>query len=78
MNEEDVFWLKQPWTAHGKTYPAGTIYIRSQRNTVSNLENLASELGLTFEGVTEEPTGDALKMQPVKIGLWDRYGGSMQ
>jgi len=78
MDDEEIFWLKQRWTTNGKTYPAGTIYIRSQRNTVSKLESLAAELGLTFEGTAEEPTGDALKIQPMKIGLWDRYGGSMQ
>ena len=41
------------------------------------LEEMASELGLDFTGVASHPADRALKLQPVKIGLWDRYGGSM-
>ncbi len=74
---EDVFWLTEDVTVGGETYSAGTIYIRSKRSTAGRLEPLASELGLSFTGVSERPRSEALKMQRVRIGLWDRYGGSM-
>ena len=74
---EDVFWLTENVTVGGAAYPAGTIYIRSKRSTAGRLEPLASELGLTFTGVSESPRSEALKMKEVRIGLWDQYGGSM-
>jgi hypothetical protein len=74
---EDVFWLTEAVTVGGETYPAGTIYIESKRSTAGRLAPLASELGLSFIGVSESPRSEALKMQRVRVGLWDRYGGSM-
>jgi len=74
---EDVFWLTENVTVGGETYPAGTIYIRSKSSTAERLEPLASEFGLSFTGVSEKPRSEALKMRRVRIGLWDRYGGSM-
>ena len=35
------------------------------------------ELGLSFDGVSAAPSAEALKLNKVRIGLWDRYGGSM-
>jgi hypothetical protein len=32
---------------------------------------------LTFDAVAARPAGDAMKLKPVRIGLWDQYGGSM-
>src|SRR6201999_4324232 len=37
---------------------------------------LASELGLNFTGIAATPQGEAFKLRPVRVGLWDRYGGS--
>lgn len=74
---EDVFWLTENVMVGGETYPAGTIYIRSKRSTAGRLEPLASELGVNFTGVLERPRSEALKMQRARVGLWDRFGGSM-
>jgi hypothetical protein len=76
-NKEDVFWLKQEFQAQGKSYPAGTIFIPAKPTTLSRLEKLAKDIGLSFEGVKSKPTGKAFKLRPVRIGLWDSYGGSM-
>jgi hypothetical protein len=76
-NGEDVYWLRQEVQANGKTYPAGTVYINAKASTLGQLEQMASELGLDFDGVPSAPASDALKMRTVKVGLWDRYGGSM-
>jgi hypothetical protein len=38
---------------------------------------LADEIGLNFQGIPGKPDGEALKLKPIRIGLWDRYGGSM-
>jgi len=76
-NDEDVYWLREPTEAAGATRGPGTMYIPTGPTTVDTLRVAATELGLTFIGVREPPTGPALELRPVRIGLWDRYGGSM-
>jgi hypothetical protein len=73
---QDVYWLKSDFAANGKTYPAGTIYIPAKPSTAASVRVLAAELGLTFDGTNVKPRGEALKLRPVRVGLWDRYGGS--
>ncbi len=73
----EVSWLKSPTTANGKTYPAGTMFIPAMPNTLPILRALASETGLSFDGVAREPSGMRMKLRPIRIGLWDEYGGSM-
>lgn len=74
---EDVYWLKQPLSANGKTYSPGTIYLPAKTSTLILSQKLAREIGLNFEGISARPAGEALKLRPLRIGLWDRYGGSM-
>ena len=73
----DVYWLKSPLNANGKSYAAGTFYIASKGNTTQMLQTLAKEKGLSFDGTSARPGSDALKLQPKRIALWDQYGGSM-
>jgi Zinc carboxypeptidase len=73
---EEVYWLGKELTANGKSYAAGTIYIPAKASTAASVDKLARELGLGFEAIAAKPTGEALKLRPVKVGLWDRYGGS--
>ena len=74
---EDVYWLKQPFDLNGRADGPGTIYIPSKTTTLTKLKKLADEVGLNFEGIPVKPDGEALKLKPLRIGLWDRYGGSM-
>jgi len=71
-----VFWLTGPLQANGKTYPAGTIYIPRTPASLPVLRQAATDLGLSFDGVGKAPNG-TMRVQPVRVGLWDRYGGSM-
>ena len=32
---------------------------------------------MNIDAVSAKPTGEALKLKPMRIALWDRYGGSM-
>ncbi len=75
--KSDVFWLKQPLVVGGKTYPAGTFYIPTSSAAQPLLTKLATQVGLNFEGVTSKPAVEAFKLKPLRIALWDRYGGSM-
>jgi hypothetical protein len=67
-------WYTEPVTQGQTTFEAGALYLETDRATV---EALASEKGLDFWGVARAPSGEAMELEPVKIGLWDRYGGSM-
>jgi hypothetical protein len=44
---------------------------------VSALEKAAKELGLKIDGAATAPKGEAFALRPLRIGLWDTYGGSM-
>jgi hypothetical protein len=74
---EDVYWLKSPATVDGKTYAAGAMFIPAKASTQAIVQKLAADKGLTFGAVASRPAGDAMKLKPVRIGLWDQYGGSM-
>ena len=75
---QDVFWLSSPLTVKGKTYPVGTIYIPAKSTTAPVVKKLASEVGLNFVAISSKPKGEAFKLRPVRVALWDRYGGSME
>ena len=53
------------------------MYVTAKASTLPILQKLAADKGLTFDAVAARPAGDALKLKPVRIGLWDQYGGSM-
>lgn len=74
---EEVHWLRDESTIDGRSYPAGTIYVRAGRETGERLAKLAAELGLRIDPVRTAPASGSLRLRPVRIALWDRYGGSM-
>jgi len=74
---EDVYWLKSPLAAKGKQYSAGTMFISAKPTTLARLQKLSADAGLNFEAIAAAPKGEAYKLRPVRIGLWDRYGGSI-
>jgi hypothetical protein len=74
---EDVYWMKSPFSANGRQYPAGTMYVAAKASTLSILQKLATDKGVSADAVAARPAGDAMKLRPVRIGLWDQYGGSM-
>lgn len=69
-----AFWYTTEVSAGGQTFPAGAFYLETDRAVV---ERLAREKGLSFVGVADRPAGNTMELRPVKIGLWDEYGGSM-
>jgi hypothetical protein len=76
-SNDEVYWIKQVYNANGKSYPAGTIFIPAKQGTQAKLQTLANELGLNFEATATKPTGELFKLKQPRIGLFDRYGGSM-
>ncbi len=74
---EEVYCLKDPVRKNEKDLPAGALFVPSKPSTRSRIERLAADIGLEFVGVSDSPKGAALKLRRTRIGLWDRYGGSM-
>ncbi len=74
---EAVYWLTQDYNAAGTSWPAGTNYVRAADTTLARLQQLASDTGLSFQAVPREPDKPALQLKPVRIALWDQYGGSV-
>ena len=72
---EDVYWPGDRRAGAGGG-GIGAMYIASKPTTRAVLQKAAADLGLTFVGVAAPPAAEALKLRPVRIGLWDRYGGS--
>src|SRR4030095_12802806 len=69
--------LKQPITVNGFNFKAGAVYVPAKPSTRPVLEALRRELSLPFEDTTTKQVTEALKLKPVRIALWYRYGGSM-
>jgi hypothetical protein len=72
---EEVYWVRdRTWQSPNGT---GVIFVAAKPSTLPILKTAASELGLSFAGVSTRPPSAMLRLQPVRIGLWDQYGGSM-
>src|SRR5436190_16876568 len=52
-------------------------FIPRKPTTLPLLEKIAAELGTPFRGSPVAPGKEAVTLKPVRVGLWDRYGGSM-
>ena len=76
-NGDEVYWMEKPATLEGRPVGAGTIYVPARAGTRPLMQRAASELGVTIEAVQSPPAGALLKLKPLRIGLWDQYGGSM-
>lgn len=74
---EEVRRLKEPFADSGVVYPAGVFFVVRNEQTPARLEKIAKEIGIQFIGGSELPDKQAVTLQPARIGLWDRYGGSM-
>ncbi len=74
---EEVVALRSEITVSGRTYPAGTLYVRAKNSTRRALEAIATDLGVSFEGTTTRAPSDATRLRRTRVGLWDQYGGSM-
>ncbi|HEX6306603.1 MAG TPA: M14 metallopeptidase family protein [Longimicrobiales bacterium] len=73
----DVYRLKTPQRVGSATWPAGTFYIRQRGSARADAERIARETGLTFTATGARPGGEHTRLRPIRIALWDRYGGSM-
>ena len=69
----EVYWLTQ---AQGEMGP-GAIWVPASAAARPIVERGARELGVGAAPLAEAPGGGAMKLKPIRVGLYDPYGGSM-
>jgi hypothetical protein len=67
----DIYWLNGGGEHHGD------FFVDASSGSEGDVRELAAQVGLDFHGVAGRPAGEVMKLRPAKVGLWDRYGGSM-
>ncbi|MGM0668118.1 MAG: M14 family metallopeptidase [Gemmatimonadota bacterium] len=72
-----VFWMEEDLRTEDSLHPAGTFFIPTFPDAPETLARMTRELGVDFEGVDVESAAPALELHKPRVGLWDRYGGSM-
>ncbi|MFO0810858.1 MAG: M14 metallopeptidase family protein [Gemmataceae bacterium] len=70
---EDVRRLREPFADQ----PVGTFFVAAKPTTETLAERIATEIGIPFTGTSTPPGKEATSLKPVRVALWDRYGGSM-
>ncbi len=72
----EVYWLKHV-PSDAPAMGLGAIYVPDQPAARRIVETSAAELGLSAQAIAAPAPIDLIKLNPVRIALWDRYGGSM-
>ncbi len=73
----EVYWLKKEQTVDGRDIGAGAIWVPASAAVRPVLDKASKDLGVPVHALAKTPAGDALKLNPTRIGLYDSYGGSM-
>ncbi len=71
----DVF--RMPNGTGGKSAEAGSFFVPASAKAKTLLDKSAKDLGLEISGLAKRPTTALTKVSPMRIALWDTYGGSM-
>ncbi|MDE3196803.1 MAG: peptidase [Acidobacteriota bacterium] len=69
----DVYWLKKDVNGMG----TGAVWVPASPVAKPIVEAAAKQLGVAAEGLATAPSGQAMKLKPIRIGLYDQYGGLM-
>jgi hypothetical protein len=73
----DVYWLKKPQTVEGRELGTGTIWVPATTASMAIVKTGAKQLGVGAYGMASVPQVEAFKLKPIRIGLFDQYGGLM-
>jgi hypothetical protein len=73
----EVYWLKDEQTVNGVALGTGTVWVPASAGALPVLTRAAKEFGVDVYGVAKAPAGEAMKLKPIRIGLYDQYGGLM-
>jgi hypothetical protein len=70
-----VYWLAKTRSADGQDLGTGAIWIPESQAAREILERVATQYGILAHGLPKAPAEPALKLKPIRIGLFDQYGG---
>jgi hypothetical protein len=73
----DVYWLNNEQTVNGVALGTGTVWVPASANALPVLTKASKEFGVDVYAVMKAPAGEAMKLKPIRIGLYDQYGGMM-
>jgi hypothetical protein len=73
----DVYWMKRAAEADRQETGSGAVWVPASPTARRILETGANQLGVAAYGMPSTPAGEAMKLRPVRIGLYDQYGGLM-
>jgi hypothetical protein len=68
--------LTKPLDFGGRVFAPGTFVVANTDEARKTMTTAADKIGVSFDAGPKMPE-DAAKLKPVRVGLWDRYGGSM-
>ncbi|MEN5176275.1 M14 family metallopeptidase [Brevundimonas diminuta] len=72
-----VYWQEGETRAGRASLPPGALWIPADDKARPIVEAAVRDLGLNAYAVARAPGGEQIALKPVRIGLVDRYGGSM-
>jgi hypothetical protein len=72
-----VFWTAEKFEANGKTYPEGTMVVKNQDGLLDDLESIAQDLWVHFDGLWAEPEVKTHILKEPRVGLYKSWTASM-
>jgi len=73
----EVYWAAKAIVAKGKTYPAGTMIVRSTAGIEGKLQTIARDVSVTFVALNERLRVDAYKINTPRVAMYKSYVASM-
>lgn len=73
----DIYWLEKAPAVDGMQPGTGSLWIPNTPKAKAVVEAATKELGLSAYALASKPSGAAYKLKPVRIALFDQYGGLM-
>ncbi len=75
--DEPVRVATAPFTVDGQSYGAGSVIVPHSARARAILDGVAGDRGLPVHTGRSVPAVTTAALRPVRVGLWDQYGGSM-
>jgi hypothetical protein len=72
-----VYWMKSAMSVEGTGVGTGAIWVPASAAARTILESTAKDFGVPVHALATAPSGAALKLKPIRIGLYDQYGGNL-
>jgi hypothetical protein len=71
----DLSWIKEGFTHENVYYDPGAILVKGGGGLKSDLQAMADELGLSFQGAPSRISGGTIPLKTPRLGMYKRYAG---